>query len=107
MVAHTTDADFQKDLGGPEKLVVVDFWATWCGPCLAIAPILEEVEGEYNGTVKVLKLNVDEHPKTAVQYGIRSIPTLIFFKEGEMVDKVIGLVTKDRLKKVIEKHVNA
>ncbi len=107
MVATTTDADFQKDVLEAPGLIVVDFWATWCGPCLAIAPILEEMEGAYDGAVKVVKLNVDEHPRTAVQYGIRSIPTLIFFKDGEMVDKVVGLVTKDRLKQVIDKHVGA
>ncbi len=107
MVAHTTDNDFAKDVLEADELVVVDFWATWCGPCLAIAPILEEVEGEYQGRLKVVKLNVDEHPKTAVQYGIRSIPTLIFFKNGEMVDKMIGLVSKDRLKKAVETHLAA
>lgn len=82
--------------------VVVDFWAEWCGPCKMIAPVLEEVAAEYEGRVKVGKLNVDENRQTALQFGIRSIPTILFFKEGQKVDQLIGAVPKKALKEKFE-----
>jgi thioredoxin 1 len=97
-----TDSSFETEvLNGPAP-VVVDFWAEWCGPCKLISPVLDELAGEYDGKVKVTKLNVDENPSTSAKYGVRSIPTLLFFKDGQIVDQVIGAVSKSDLKKRFE-----
>ena len=84
-------------------LVLVDFWAVWCGPCQMVAPIVEELAAEYDGKLKVMKLNTDENPDVAGKYGIMSIPTLLFFKGGQPVDKVVGAVPKRVLKDAIDK----
>lgn len=97
-----TDANFETEVLGGKVPVVVDFWAEWCGPCRLIGPLLDELAGEYNGRVKVTKLNVDENPSTSMKYGVRSIPTLLFFKDGEVVDRLIGAVPKAELKKKFE-----
>jgi thioredoxin 1 len=86
-----------------EKPVLVDFWAPWCGPCRAIAPLVEELASSYGDKVKFTKCNVDDNPATPVKYGIKSIPTLIFFKEGKVVDKIIGMVAKSKLEEMIGK----
>ncbi|HUU27479.1 MAG TPA: thioredoxin [archaeon] len=94
-----TDADFEQKVLQAEGFAVVDFWATWCGPCLHMAPALESFAEANAGKVKVFKLDVDENPKTAQKYGIRSIPTLIFFKDGSPADISIGAVTELSLQK--------
>jgi len=100
---HVTDSDFEQEILKSEKPALVDFWAPWCGPCQKIAPIIEELAAEYKDKVKVAKLNVDESRKVATDLGVMSIPTLILFKGGKVIDKVIGLVPKDRLKEILNK----
>lgn len=92
-----TDASFDSDVLGATDPVVVDFWAEWCGPCRMISPALEEIASEMNGKVKIAKLNIDENPQTAVKYGVRSIPTLILFKNGEPTSMQVGAAPKGRL----------
>ncbi|NIO03955.1 MAG: thioredoxin [Proteobacteria bacterium] len=82
---------------------LVDFWASWCGPCQAIAPVVEELAREYAGRVKVAKINVEENPQTPGQYGVRGIPTLILFKNGQVFDQVVGVVPKDKLRQMLER----
>jgi thioredoxin 1 len=100
---HVTDSNFEQEILKSEKPALVDFWAPWCGPCQRIAPIIEELAAEYKDKVKVAKLNVDESRKVATDLGVMSIPTLILFKDGKVIDKVIGLVPKDRLKEFMNK----
>jgi thioredoxin 1 len=92
-----TDATFDNDVLGASDPVVVDFWAEWCGPCRMISPALEEIASEMDGKVKIAKLNIDENPQTAVKYGVRSIPTLILFKNGEPSSMQVGAAPKGRL----------
>jgi len=92
-----TDATFDNDVLGASEPVVVDFWAEWCGPCRMISPALEEIASEMDGKVKIAKLNIDENPQTAVKYGVRSIPTLILFKNGEPSSMQVGAAPKGRL----------
>ena len=94
-----TDSSFDAEVLQGDIPVVVDFWAEWCGPCRLIAPVLDELAKEYDGKVKVTKMNVDENPGVSMKYQVRSIPTLMFFKGGERVDQVIGAVPKAELKK--------
>ncbi|MBP1721342.1 MAG: thioredoxin [Deltaproteobacteria bacterium] len=100
---HVTDSDFEQEILKSEKPALVDFWAPWCGPCQRIAPIIEELATEYKDKVKVAKINVDESRKVATDLGVMSIPTLMLFKGGKVIDKVIGLVPKDRLKEIVNK----
>ncbi len=93
----------KSEILGASGVVVVDFWATWCGPCRALAPTVEQIANEYEGKVTVAKCNVDEQEDISMEYGIRSIPTLIYFKDGKVADKTVGLLPKDE----IEKHINA
>lgn len=102
---EVTDADFADKVENSEGLAVVDLWAVWCGPCKMIAPVLEELASEYAGKVSFFKLDVDNNPATAQKYTVRSIPTLLFFKNGEVVDTVIGALPKDKLMEVISKHL--
>ncbi|HEY0840821.1 MAG TPA: thioredoxin [Vulgatibacter sp.] len=100
-----TDSNFDSEVLQSQEPVLVDFWAVWCGPCRAIAPAVEELAGEYAGKAKVGKLNVDENQQVAARYGIRSIPTLLVFKGGKVVDQVIGAVPKSKLVDALNKAV--
>jgi thioredoxin 1 len=99
-----TDDSFASEVEQHDGLTVVDFWATWCGPCRMIAPILEQLSEEFAGRVKVTKLDVDANQKTAMRFQVRSIPTLLFFKDGKLVDQVIGAVPKPALIAKFEQH---
>lgn len=97
-----TDANFKQEVLDSELPCLVDFWAPWCGPCLMVAPVLKEIAEEYQGKLKVCKLNVDEARQTASEYGIMSIPTLLIFKDGRVINKVIGAVPKSTIEDVIK-----
>ena len=103
IIQEVNDSSFDSEVLQSEKPVLVDFWAPWCGPCRAIAPLVEELASSYGDQVKFTKCNVDDNPATPVKYGIKSIPTLIFFKEGKVVDKIIGMVGKSKLEEMIGK----
>lgn len=102
-ILHVTDGTFEQEILKSDKPALVDFWAPWCGPCKALGPVVEELAAEYKDRVVVSKLNVDDSPKIAGKYGVRSIPTVILFKGGEVVDSLIGLVPKERLADLIKK----
>ncbi|MDB9428198.1 thioredoxin [Microcystis aeruginosa CS-555/01A07] len=104
-VTAVTDATFKDEVLDSANLVLVDFWAPWCGPCRMVAPVVEEIAKDFKGQVKVVKLNTDENPIIASQYGIRSIPTLMIFKEGQKVDTVVGAVPKTTLANTLTKHL--
>jgi len=99
---HLDEASFDAEVGKHKELLMVDFWAEWCAPCRAIAPTLEELAADSKGTVSLAKVNVDDSPALAARYGIRSIPTILFMKEGKVVDQVIGAVPKSQLKKKLD-----
>jgi thioredoxin 1 len=104
-VVEVTDQNFQ-DVTGAAGLSMVDFWAVWCGPCRIVAPIVEQLADEYAGKVTVGKLDVDNNQRTATQFNVRSIPTILFFKEGKVVDQVIGAVPRAALESKIKQHLN-
>ena len=103
---EVSDTNFQTEVLTSDKPVLVDFWAVWCGPCKMIAPIVEEIAKEYDGKLKVTKMDVDSNPRTAMQYGIRSIPTLMIFKGGQVVEQIIGAVPKRHLVDKVTQHLN-
>lgn len=100
-----TDSNFDEEVLKSDKPVLVDFWAEWCGPCRMVGPIVEELAGEYEGKAKIGKVDVDSNPEVSVKYGIRSIPSLLIFKNGEVVDQIIGAVPKAHLAKQLEEQV--
>ena len=100
-----TDDNFEGEVLKSDKPVLIDFWAPWCGPCKTIGPVVEELAEQLKDSVKIMKLNVDENNKTALNYGVRSIPTLILFKEGKVLDTLIGLVPKERLEDFVKKSL--
>ena len=102
-IVNATDASFAQDIA--EGVVLVDFWAPWCGPCKMIAPVLEELDAELGEKLKIVKVNVDDNEQTAGNYGVMSIPTLIVFKDGEQVDKTVGFQPKDQLTTLVNKHL--
>ena len=101
-IEHGTDQNFSQEVA--EGIVLVDFWATWCGPCKMIAPVLEELDAEMSDKVKIVKVDVDQNQETAGQYGIMSIPTLLLMKDGETVDKVVGFRPKEALAELVNQH---
>ena len=107
MAKHFTDATWDSEVLGSDKPVLVDFWAEWCGPCRKIGPLVEELATEYEGKALIGKLNVDENPGVATKYGIRSIPTILVFKGGEVVDKIVGAVPKNMLSQKIDAQMVA
>ncbi|AKN32923.1 thiol-disulfide isomerase [Clostridium carboxidivorans P7] len=105
MVQEIKDMDFSKAVQESSKPVVIDFWASWCGPCKMLAPVIDEISEELNDKVEFLKLNVDENPVTSNQYRVASIPTVMIFKDGKVVDTLVGFRPKEAIKSVIEKHI--
>lgn len=101
-----TDHNFSQEVAQSKLPVLVDFWAPWCGPCRIISPIVEELAKEFEGKIKVGKLNVDENPETAGQFGVMSIPTLLMFKEGKPVDSIVGAQSKETIKQAMEKLIS-
>ncbi|MGB3640960.1 MAG: thioredoxin [Rivularia sp. (in: cyanobacteria)] len=102
---QVTDSSFKQEVLDSEVPVLVDFWAPWCGPCRMVAPVVDEISLQYEGQIKVVKVNTDENPNVASQYGIRSIPTLMIFKGGQKVDMVVGAVPKTTLANTLEKYL--
>ncbi|MCX7724655.1 MAG: thioredoxin [Thermodesulfovibrio sp.] len=106
-IVELTDAKWEAEVLNSKGIIMVDFWAPWCGPCRIIAPTIEELAKEYEGKVKVGKLNTDENPETATRYGIMGIPTIMFFKDGQRVDQIVGVVPKSVLKNKLDSLLNS
>ena len=104
-ILELTTTNFDDETKKADALILVDFWAEWCGPCRMVAPVLEQIAVDYQGKARVGKVNVDEHSSLAARYGVQSIPTLLLFKQGKVVEQYIGSTTKDTLSKLIDKHL--
>jgi len=100
-----TDKNFKEEILDSNNVSLVDFWAAWCGPCMMLGPVIEELAGEYEGKAIIAKLNVDENPNTAAQYGIRSIPSLLIFKNGAVVDQMLGAMPKNMIAKKLNEYL--
>ena len=105
MTVKATDASFEQEVLKSDTPVLVDFWAEWCGPCRMIGPSLEDIAKDMDGKLKVVKVNIDENPTTPSRYNVRSIPTLLLFKNGDLKETIVGLETKDKLTQIINKHL--
>jgi thioredoxin 1 len=105
LVATATDTTFKTEVLDAKLPTLVDFWAPWCGPCKALAPVIEELAAEFNGRIKVVKVNTDDSQTVATQHNIRSIPTVMLFKNGQIVDTVVGAVPKHRFIDMVQKHL--
>ncbi len=104
-ITHVSDDSFEQDVLQSSEPVLIDYWAEWCGPCKQIAPLLEDIAGEYAGRLKIAKLNIDENPATPPKYGIRGIPTLMLFKNGEVEDMKVGMLSKSQLQAFIDRNL--
>jgi len=100
---NVSDAEFDQEILKSDSPALVDFWAAWCGPCRTVGPVVEELADEYAGKVKVCKINVDDNKETPTKYGVRGIPTLMLFKDGQVVDQIVGAVPKSRIKELLDK----
>src|SRR5215467_1109561 len=105
-ILELTDANFDSDVLKSDQPVLVDFWAAWCGPCRALAPIVDEIAGSYRGRVRVGKMDVDKNIATPQRYGVRGIPTLLIFKGGQVREQIVGYVPKETIQKMLDKHAN-
>jgi thioredoxin 1 len=103
-VTAVTDANFEEEVEKADGLTIVDFWATWCGPCRMVAPILDQLATDYEGKVKITKLDVDANIKTGSRFNVRSIPTMLFFKGGKVVDQIIGAVPRTHIEQKLQQH---
>jgi thioredoxin 1 len=104
-VSEVTDATFEQSVIKADQPVLVDFWAAWCGPCKALAPIVDEIADQYNGKVRVMKMDVDKNSSTPMRYNVRGIPTLLIFKGGQVAEQIVGYVAKDVIEKALSKVV--
>jgi thioredoxin 1 len=102
LVNHVTDANFDQEVLTSDKAVLIDFWAPWCAPCRAIAPLIDELAGEYAGRLKVVKINVDDNPETPARYGVRGIPNLLIIKSGQVKEQIVGAVPKSHLVRAVD-----